>query len=253
VARLTGEVARAVSSCTVPFAVVSVYRRRNAAVLQTLLGQLVGSPSVALWALDEPHDELADLTVGQGPGTKWELINRLIGSLSLDDGTWLVVADDDVCFAGRRGHLLLRYAVEAELDICQPAHSLLSIFSRAFTLANPFAKVTETGYVEIGPLFVVSPKVRSRVWPFPEDTGMGWGTELLWHGLRKDGYRLGKVDATPIIHCGVVAADYDMWEAKAHFDRIAASTGVRLQDTLVRYRRWWAWQRAAPWATPDHA
>ena len=32
--------------------------------------------------------------------------------------------------------------------------------------------------MEIGPLFVVGPRWRDRILPFPEERGMGWGLEL---------------------------------------------------------------------------
>ena len=185
---------------------ISVYRRNNAERLETLVQQLPGMP-VRLWALDKRAPSLERLSHGEGPGGRFQLLNRLAAEVPED--RWLLVCDDDVEFRPRGALTFLALAARLRLDLAQPAHANRgSQFYHRITGRRPFRLGRETTFVEIGPVLAVSPTARRRVIPFPEE-GMGWGTELLWYDLQREGLRLGIVDATPIRHLGVVAAGYD--------------------------------------------
>ena len=81
-----------------------VYRRRNAEVVRRLLDPaLAAGWAVGLWALDEPHPDLAEHTAGSGPGTKFAPVNRLLAVRPPSEGHHVVVFDDDAVFA--RGDL----------------------------------------------------------------------------------------------------------------------------------------------------
>jgi hypothetical protein len=230
-------------------AVFSVYRQRNASVLERLLeAPLAAGWPVALWALDEPAASLETWTHGHGTGTKFELVNGLAAELSLEPDDWIVVADDDAVFV--RGSLVsfAETAAAAGLGLAQTAHALRSNISHRITWRRPFSNARLTTFVEIGPIFAVHPAWRDRVLPFPDGIGMGWGLELDWMDLRADGCRLGIVDATPVRHLAPFAAAYSPDEEVAKLERLLEERGAPgwgdLRRTLATWR---PWRRRPPW------
>jgi hypothetical protein len=230
-------------------AVFSVYRQRNASVLERLLeAPLAAGWPVALWALDEPAASLETWTHGHGTGTKFELVNGLAAELSLEPDDWIVVADDDAVFV--RGSLVsfAETAAAAGLGLAQTAHALRSNISHRITWRRPFSNARLTTFVEIGPIFAVHPGWRDRVLPFPDGIGMGWGLELDWMDLRADGCRLGIVDATPVRHLAPFAAAYSPDEEVAKLERLLEERGAPgwgdLRRTLATWR---PWRRRPPW------
>jgi hypothetical protein len=177
------------------------------------------------------------------------LLNRLLATSPIPPDAWVVVADDDVVFT--RGNLgdLLDIGEAAGFGLVQPAHSLASICTHQFVVARPLVRAGSVGFVEIGPLFAIAPAGQGRLLPFPEDLGMGWGTEVLWHGLHRGGMRMGVVDAVRIVHCGPVAAGYSAEDADIVSNRMLAAHGfVSMFDLMTRHGRWWRWQRKPPWS-----
>ena len=231
-------------------AVYLVYRRRNAAVVERLLAPaLARAWTVGLWALDEPDPSLADLTAGSGPGTKFELVNRLLAERGPAAEDHVVVADDDAVFV--RGNLVsfVATAARAELDLAQPGHVPWSNISHRITWMRPLSRARLTSFVEIGPIFAVAPAWRDRVVPFPEDVGMGWGLELQWIDLRDEGCRLGIVDSTPVRHLSRFATAYAPDEEIERLTKLLEERGASgwagLRRTLATWR---PWQRRPPWA-----
>jgi hypothetical protein len=231
---------------------VSVYRRTNAERLARLIEPALAARwTVALWALDEPDTALEALTVGVGPGTKFQLVNRLVSERRVAGD--LVVADDDTSFADADVVAFLERVRESDFGIAQPAHVRRSHTSHRITPRRPSARARWTTFVEIGPLFAVTSTWFPRAVPFRED-GMGWGVELDWMDLQPDGCRLGIIDATPIDHVGPVGGGYD---AQAELDRLLAELEARghphwrgLRKTLAT---WWAWRGEPPWLEPQRA
>jgi hypothetical protein len=230
-------------------AVYAVYRRRNVAVLQRLLAPaLEAGWAVRLWALDERDPALDGLTAGAGPGTKFELVNRLAAESPPERDANVVVADDDALFV--RGTLVsfVAKAAAAGLDLAQPAHVPWSNISHRITWMRPLSAARLTTFVEIGPIFAVAPAWRQRVLPFPDDVGMGWGLELQWMDLREDGCRLGIVDATPIRHLARFATAYAPDEEVAKLTQLLEERGAPgwqgLRKTLATWR---PWRSQAPW------
>jgi hypothetical protein len=234
---------------TEPAAVYSVYRRRNAAVLERLLAPaLARNWTVGLWALDKPHSRLADFTAGSGPGMKFDLVNRLLEDTRPNPTQPVVVADDDAEFVRGDVASFLENMAAARLDLAQPAHVLRSNISHRITWRRPLSRARLTTFVEIGPLFAVTPEWRDRIMPFPQEIGMGWGLELDWMDLRADGCRLGIVDRTPIRHLSPFAAAYAPEDEIAKLTRLLDERGAPgwrgLRRTLGTWR---PWQRRPPW------
>lgn len=229
----------------------SIYRQRNLPFLNALLGQLPPHGRAFLWCLDEAvPDSLSDCTVGWGPGTRWELLNRLVTSAGDEVGAddWIVVADDDVYFS--RGDILrlVTTAARAGFDLAQPAHAFLSTHTYTFNNGRRFSRARLVGFVEIGPLFVVGPRFRDRFIPFPEDDGMGWGTEIHWSAERRLGARLGLVDSCRIVHCGPVATGYSKPDAEADLRRTLDRHGMgAIEELLETHGTWNVWERAPAW------
>ena len=233
--------------------VYSVYRRRNASVLRRLLAPaLEAGWAVRLWALDDRDPALDAMTAGAGPGTKFELVNSLLGEAAPGPGEHVVVADDDAVFV--RGSLVsfVSTAAAAELDLAQPAHVLRSNISHRITWMRPFSKARLTTFVEIGPIFAVSPRWRDSVVPFPAGLGMGWGLELQWMDLQERGCRLGIVDAARVRHLSPFASAYAADEEVAKLTRLLEERGAPgwrgLRRTLGTWR---PWMRRAPWLDQD--
>lgn len=229
--------------------IVGVYRATNAGIVETLLRPaLADGWTTAWWALDAVAQSLAEHTVGVGEGRKLELLNETVRRHGTGGGP-LLLCDDDI--AVRRGSLreLVDLCVRAGLDVAQPAHAPGSNVSHGITRSRPRSRVRLTTFVEGGPLVVMMPSAHARVLPLPESRGMGWGIELDWIDLQRDGLRLGIVDAVTVEHLEKVAAAYDDTELRTAMRAELASRGADdwapLQQTLAIWR---PWQRRPPWA-----
>jgi len=203
-----------------PVVVYAVYRQRNAEVLSALLSSQ--TVEAHLWALDNLAPSLGHWTRGQGPGGKFELINRLLQDHQAPDAH-RVVADDDFAFTRGGLNRFVAYQAAFGFGLAQPAHSMDSRHEHHITKVRPRVTARETSFVEIGPVFSVAPGAPG-VLPFPEDAGMGWGLEATW--ATTPGLRIGIIDAVTIKHLGPVGTAYDMTEAARGHDKRLAEAGV---------------------------
>jgi hypothetical protein len=182
--------------------------------------------------LEEPHPDLAGHTVGHGPGGRFALLNRL--GAEVDPREWLVIADDD-CRIAWPWTLATFVTVCARIgfDLAQPAHTPTSHHWTAFNEQHPSVMARETTYVETGPMIAVSPRLRPRIMPFPEDTEMGWGTDVLWNEYVAEGYRLGIVDGVPLEHLAPGGALYDNGPENERANRLLAERGYTYMGELM--------------------
>jgi len=231
-----------------PASLVGVYRARNAAYVRDVSGPaLERGWTVAWWALDEIVDDLAGVTVGKGSGARLPLLNEVLRRSRSSEG-WVVVSDDDVVFDRGDVVALVSFCARAELDLAQPARNDKEL-DHGITAARRLSVARRTSFVEIGPLFAVGPAAwRDRILPFPEERGMGWGLELEWHELHREGCELGIVDAVRVRHVGERGEGYD-FRVDAH--RVHAELEERgfggwsdVQRTLATWR---PWQRSPGW------
>ncbi len=136
-----------------------VYRRRNAARVTNLMA-CVPQAMVHLWALDEIDEQLASITVGTGPGTRIELLNRLCANASGEGSDrWLLITDDDIKMPRGQLRLFIRIAQIAALDVSQPAHLARSYHSWKINGQRLSSVARTTRYIEQGPLVLLSPRV----------------------------------------------------------------------------------------------
>ncbi len=229
--------------------VVGVYRVANAEhVLRIVESARSARWQSAWWALDHIHPALRDVTVGTGPGLKLPLLNRALAALG-EVREWTLLADDDVRFLEGDVLELVRMSQQAAVDLAQPARQPGTSRSHAITTAVPWSRARLTTFIESGPLVAVGPRFRERILPLPEGRGMGWGLELDWLELHRDGCRLGIIDAVRVEHVGDVGHAYDV---RAEHERLQAELAAKgypdwegVRTTLAVWR---PWRRRPPWA-----
>jgi len=224
---------------------VCVYRLANAPVVMNLLAEARHYDwPVRLWALDEAHPDLREVTVGSGAGTKFELVERLLGTGHPSNPDWLIVVDDDVEVTRGSLALLLDLAARCGFAIAQAAHAPGSHWSHRITVARPFSIARLTRFVEIGPLFVIDSAWRERFLSNAERYGMGWGLEFHWQSV---GAPMGIVDLVHVKHLGAVGHDYQVEEGREQVARESRTHGLDYETLQARSDVWRPWQRTPAW------
>lgn len=229
---------------------LSVYRHQNISTLLPIVLEARKSKwDVRLWALDRVHPSLESFSVGGGAGSKFSLLNALLKIGDWSNFDWIIVCDDDAILENGSLAVFLELAEQAELSLAQPAHGDSSHRSHDISLWVPFSIARLTTFVEIGPIFAVHRSLSHQILPFPEECGMGWGLDIRWSDLTKDGARLGIIDLITIRHLVPVANQYRASIERERTLRLlegrALKSIIELQHTLSVWR---PWQRHAPWA-----
>lgn len=132
---------------------------------------------------------------------KFELLNRLLSELALDDYRYLMVVDDDIELP--QGFLDQFLAIQEARDftLAQPARTHDSFTDHHFVNQLIGVESRPTRFVEIGPLMSLRRDGYKMLLPFDENAPMGWGLDFVWPLiLEQHDRRLGIVDATPIRH-----------------------------------------------------
>jgi hypothetical protein len=243
---------RQLAQYAVPSAdVVCIYRQRNGKALRRYLDSLGEAiHTVRLWALDEPHRSLRELTIGTGAGERLALLNHLESSGDRTDrDTFLLVTDDDVALSPRAMRRFLKTSLVMKLDLAQPAHSALSHSSWDFTCRRAGTLLRWTGFVEQGPVVLFSPRARATCFPLDESLGMGWGIEVSWSA---DGeLSKGIVDAAQMRHTGEIAGGYSRSNQDRQLREILEQNGLSaFADLHVTHDSWQLWSSARtrlPW------
>ena len=162
-------------------------------------------------------------TVAMGAAGRFEHLADLLGDNPPTGHDWLLVIDDDVVLP--RGFLdrFLHCAEEAGLLLAQPAHRLHSHAAWPVTRRRPGGAVRESHFAEIGPVTAFAAATHDALLPFPA-LRMGWGLDAHWGALaREHGWRVGIVDATPILHTTPVGGGYDRAAAVAEAQAFLAA------------------------------
>jgi GT2 family glycosyltransferase len=164
--------------------------------------------------LHRTRHDVAMHTATMGDGGKFEHLNALLAEHPAGGFDWLLVVDDDVELP--RGFLdrFLHCAEDAGLAIAQPAHRRHSHAAWEVTHRRRGA-VRETHFAEIGPVTAFAARTFATLLPFPA-LRMGWGLDVHWAALAGEhGWKVGVVDATPILHTAPVGGGYARDEAVA--------------------------------------
>jgi GT2 family glycosyltransferase len=145
-------------------------------------------------------------TAPPGERGKFENLNALLASGGGASHDHLLICDDDVVLPRHALDDLIAATERLDLALAQPAHRLHSHAAWSVTRRHPLALARETAFVEIGPVTLISARAFEALLPFP-DLRMGWGLDVHWSALARDnGWRLGVVDAVPVLHAAAPAA-----------------------------------------------
>ena len=175
------------------------------------------------------------------------LLNRLYHAIPSSSIDQLLVIDDDVVFTHGTLSSLLKAAMICDFGITQPAHTPGSWWNHRITKRRGFTLARLTSFVEVGPIFVVRGKWLSHIFPFPEDCGMGWGIELTWQDLRKEGCKLGIIDSICIEHLAL-PRKYDLTiERKRLLSMLKARGLGSIEQTQFCLGTWRPWNPEPPW------
>jgi hypothetical protein len=229
--------------------ILGIYRYANAPLIARIVEESKRHQwEVRFWALDRTHPLLDPYSLGNGKGLKFNLLNRLILGKDMSEFDWIVVVDDDIMFEYGSLAAFLALAQRAGIAIAQPAHTFKSFSSHPITTCRLMAIARLTTFVEIGPVFAVNRTWHSRILPFPEDNGMGWGLDLEWSDLQTEGARLGIIDWVALRHLHPVAHNYDSARERS---RIKESLRARGLQSLTEVQRtiavWRVWHSHPPW------
>ncbi len=150
------------------------------------------------------HDvELA--TGPPGARGKFENLDALLAVRPPAGHDYVLVLDDDVVLPCGFLDGLIAAAERLDLTLAQPAHRLHSHAAWTVTRRHPTAVARETAFVEIGPVTLIAARAFAQLLPFP-DLRMGWGLDVHWSALaREHGWRIGVVDAVPVLHAAAPA------------------------------------------------
>lgn len=178
-------------------------------------------------ALRDTHHDVTVSLAPLGDRGKFQNINLALRDVDLSEIDWLIVVDDDIAFPGNFLDRFLYVCEAASLRIAQPAHRFRSHASWQVTQRMMGSLAHLTHFVECGPLTAFHRSVFDRVLPFVE-TRWAWGLDVLWGEIaRRDGFRIGIVDATPIAHLRPVAQTYDFGAAATEAQQLLERLGVR--------------------------
>jgi hypothetical protein len=232
-----------------PVLLLMVYRTKNAQLVKALLRQVNSNADVRLWALGEIAPELADQTIGSGLGARFSNFNKLYNAKPIQEGSWVVLADDDVLFV--RGSLTRTISImkQAGLSLAQPSQSILGWWTFPFNVARPFLVARDSNYVEQGPLLVADPLFAKLILPLPDENDMGWGIEAEWYRAKEGRYRIGVIDDCRVVHYARAGSTYSYGPETRRMDERFRKAGI---DSLYQLQSvngyWWKWQRTPSWS-----
>ena len=165
-----------------------------------------------------------------GPLGKFENIDRAVREApqALNTYDWLIIVDDDVGLPKNFLDDFVHLAERCDLRIAQPAHRFKSYMSWPLTRRRWGSLVRQTGFVEIGPLTALHRSTFDQLVPFPQ-TRWCWGVDVYWAELaRRNGWRMGVVDGTPVEHRRPVAESYARTAAIAEGKEFLSKHNVTL-------------------------
>lgn len=178
-----------------------------------------------------------------GTRGKFENLNRMLRDVPAQDHDWLLAIDDDVALPRHFLDVFVFLVERFRLQLAQPAHRHRSHAAWEVTRRRSASVVRETRFVEIGPVTAFHSTTFEVLLPFPE-LRVGWGLDAHWSAVAAEhGWRMGVVDATPVLHATrPVAASYDRQaaidEARGFLAARAYTPAVQAAETLAEHRSW---------------
>ncbi len=186
--------------------------------ITTELGRAAHWSAEVRWAAlgaGAPPDALAEVTRLQAktPVPKFELLNRLIDGVAIEDYDFLIVTDDDVELGAGFVDAYLAAQERHRLALCQPARTHDSYIDHYFVARLEGVEARRTRFVEIGPVFSIAREAFPILLPFDEAAPMGWGLDFVWPTLIEDArLAMGIVDGVPVRHALRKPVTHYSWE-----------------------------------------
>ena len=185
--------------------------------------------------LHRTRHEITMHTVAMGDAGKFEHLNALLAAHPRAGFDWLIVLDDDVVLPHGFLDRFVHCVEDAALQLAQPAHRRHSHAAWRTTRRRAGGAVRESHFVEIGPVTAFAAVTFETLLPFPE-LRMGWGLDGHWSALAAEhGWRIGIVDATPVLHTTPVGGGYARADAVAEAEDFLAGRPYVARDEA----RWW--------------
>jgi GT2 family glycosyltransferase len=185
--------------------------------------------------LHRTRHEVAMHTVAMGDAGKFEHLNALLAAHPRAGFDWLIVLDDDVVLPHGFLDRFVHCVEDAGLQLAQPAHRRHSHAAWRVTRRRAGGAVRESHFAEIGPVTAFAAATFETLLPFPQ-LRMGWGLDAHWSALAAEhGWRIGIVDATPVLHTTPVGGGYARAEAVAEARAFLAQRPYVTRDDA----RWW--------------
>ena len=132
---------------------------------------------------------------------KFELLNRLIKNINLNDFDVVMVFDDDIILPKNFLDRFLEVQYFCDFSLCQPSRNHNSWIDHPMVEQVKGSLARQTRFVEIGPVFSIRSDAFKLLLPFSEASPMGWGLDFVWPLLiEKNNKKMGIVDAVPIDH-----------------------------------------------------
>lgn len=147
--------------------------------------------------------EMEGLTIGHSKTKipKFELLNKLLATIQLDDYDLLLVTDDDIHILDNFIDIYVSLTNKYDLKLAQPARTIYSYYDHKICLQMKNVIARETNFVEIGPIFSIDKALFELFLPFPSECPMGYGLDYVWPvTVHKNDMKLGIIDATPVDH-----------------------------------------------------
>jgi hypothetical protein len=205
-----------------------------------------GTPNVmdrARAELLRSHHDVRVAITDAGDRGKFENLNALLAENPVQGCDWLLIVDDDVLLPHGFLDAFVFLAERFDLALAQPAHRWRSHAGWQITRRRPGVVARETRFVEIGPVCALRAPTFGELLPFPP-LRFGWGLDAHWSAVGATrGWRLGVIDATPVLH-GLrrIATSYDradaVEEARRFLSNHPYTPAVEAQRTLAPHHTW---------------
>jgi len=148
-------------------------------------------------------DAVAAVTVRIVPdrAPKFTLFNALLANEPWQDYDYVFLCDDDIEIPDGFIDHLIDLQESLGFAATQPARTPESFSGHLIVVQQPGLVARETRFVESGPVVSFTREAFSRVFPFDDSSGMGWGLEFVWaHNLAEAGLRMGIIDSVQVVH-----------------------------------------------------
>jgi len=150
---------------------------------------------------DQDHVERVTTLYVDQKRPKFTLINELLSGENLKEYDYIIISDDDIVMPCNFLDLFLAIQKKYDFAIAQPARTHNSYIDHPFVEKLDGLQARRTRFVEIGPLVSFRQDAFLLLFPFDQNSPMGWGYDFVWPRMMDEhGLRMGIIDAVPVEH-----------------------------------------------------